>query len=228
MKTMIAIGVLCAVAAHAQIVELVPTNYALTIRSQNNTGKYWSSWHDETITTITLSNRIKTVTHTVLFEAVPYYGTKWGGPKVMEDTYWHQQIGAASYIPIGGEKVTFFAQRTNGTWIASTNHVPANAMAAEFWLPLLGGTVTIGDKYHRTITTGSTLECFGRNLSGTPQLIRIKCSAEGIPFDYLYRFEGNQRKLFTLGLQDVNTLFNSSLDAFIFDLEETSDEEAQR
>lgn len=227
MKTLIAICVICAATVQAQMVEIVPTNYVMTIRSQNNTGKFFASWHDEKITTVSLSNRIKTVTHTVLFEAVPSYGSRWGGPKAIEDTYWHQQIGAATYIPLGGQNVTYFVQRKDGTWISNTNHVPASAMQSEVWLPLLVGTVTTGDKYMRTITTGSTLECFGRNLSGTPQLIRIKCSSENIPFDYIYRFEGNQRKLFTLGLHDVNTFFNSSLDYFIFDVEETTDEEAQ-
>lgn len=227
MKLLTTIGVLCAATVQAQMVEIVPTNYVMTIRSQNNAGKLWSSWHDEKITTITLSNRIKTVTHAVLFEAVSFYGSRWGGPRVLEDTYWHQQIGAASYWPLGGEHVTCFAQRKDGTWIASTNNVPASAMQPEFWLPLLVGTLTTGDSYHRTITTGSTLECFGRNLSGTPQLIRIKCASEGVPFDFIYRFEGNQRKMFTLGLKDVNKFFNSSLDYFIFDLEATTDEEAQ-
>jgi len=202
--------------AAAQIVPLTPTNYSITIVNQNNTGRWRQSWENNSQDTISLGKRTLMFTHTVYFDSA-FSGTKFGGPKLLEDRYTYRQIGGAAYVPIGGELITFFAPRSKGGWIAATNLVPASAMVPVFWVPSFIGSVTTGDDYAHTTTTGSALECSGRNLANLPYLVRIRCAGGGNAFDLLYRFERNEYKPIKV--------HNDECPWFVFDLD-NNDEEA--
>ena len=203
------------VAATAQVVPLTPTNYITTIVSQNNSGRWFQSWTDNSSDKIVLGQRTLTFIHTVYFDAA-FSGTKFGGPKLLEDRYTYRQIGGAAYVPIVGECITFFAPRSKGGWITSTNVIEAAAMMPIFWVPSFVGTVTTGDDYFRTTTTGSILECAGRNLANMPYLVRVRCAGSGSNFDLLYRFERNEYKPIRIG---------ADYPWFVFDLD-SNDEEA--
>lgn len=220
MKPILCILAALPMCATGQVVQLVPTSYALCIRQQNNVGKLWPSWRDETRDCVTLSNRVLTFTHTVFYD-VPYMGTKWGGPKLLEDSYRYRQIGGASYVPLGGEEITFFAPRIAGGWIAQTNPVPAVAMTPIFWLPGLVGEFETGDKFRRTVTTGSALVMNGRNLQGSPYLLRVPCEPD---FCFAFAFKANERKAITLSMDTVSWFSNGDLQGFVFDLENCTDE----
>lgn len=215
------LALLLPMCAGAQTITLIPTNYSLCIRVQNNVGKYWPSWRDETRDCVTLSNRVLTFQHTVYFEGVSSWGSKWGGPKLLEDTYRYRQIGGASYLPIGGEQITFFAPRIGGGWVAQTNLVVAGQMQPVFWLPGLVGQFEEGDKYRRTMTSGSAVVLAGRNLQNAPYLLRVPCEPG---FEFAFRFEANERKQVTLGMDAANWIWNGELQGFTFDLDACEDE----
>lgn len=206
--------------ATGQVVQLMPVSYSLCIRQQNNVGKLRAHFVDDVVNKVNLTNRVLTFTHTVYFD-VPYLGTKFGGPKLLEDTFRYRQIGGASYVPIGGEEITFFAPRVGGGWIAQTNLVPAVAMAPIFWLPGLVGEFEEGDKYRRTVTTGSSLVLNGRNLQNAPYLLRVPCEPD---FCFAFRFAANERKPITLSMDTVSWFSNGDLQGFTVNLEDCTDE----
>lgn len=203
---LIALAILCAASAQAQsLISLVPTNYSVSFRTECNTGTWFPSWQETTLHTITLTNRVLTFTHVVHCKGVPVWGTALGGPKKLEDRYWYRQIGGATYWPIGGEEITYYAQ-TKAGWIAGTNVVLESDMREIWWLPEFVGTVTIGDGLQRTTTTGSALILSGRNLLGQPYLLQLPCMGAGGRLDVFWRFEAGERKQITLGAVGVEFL----------------------
>lgn len=212
---------LSALAAHAQLVQIFPTNHTLTILAQNNLGRTWADWQDSAQDRITLSNRVLTFVHTVFFDRTMFAGSRGGGPKMLEDTYRFSQLGSAAYLPIGGEEIIFYAPRANGNgWIAATNPVAAVDMVPRvFWLPSFVGTVTIGDRLSHTVTTGSPLVCFGRNIGAGPVLLRVNCASVGARFTFLNRFEQGERKMFTLGITQARAALGENLHWFSVDFE---------
>lgn len=215
MKPLILLALLSAATVNAQVIQLVPTNYTLEIRCQSNVGKWRPSWADSTFDLIVLSNRVLTFTHFVSFAGVPSYGTSGGGPFGLEDRYRYRQIGAASYLPMGGEHVTLFTRKKDGSWIAGTNLVLEADMHPLFFLPAFVGECTTGDRFTRTVTTGSPLILSARNLAGTAYLLQINCSGDGEEFLYQMRFEQGERKQITLAPP-------AGIEWLLFDLDATT------
>lgn len=217
MKTLILATLLFAATVNAQVISLVPTSYVLTVRVENNFRHWRDNWQGSSENKFTITNRTLIRSHVVSFRGVPSYGTSGGGPNRLEDRYSYRQVGAATYWPIGGEEITFFTQRKDGSWIASTNLVIEADMGGPiFFLPAFVGTLTTGDRLTRTVTTGSPLVMSGRNLLGQAYLLQIPCAGDGVTFDYFERFEAGQRKLVTLGTDN-----GSGARWFAVDLENT-------
>lgn len=217
----------------AQFIALTPTNYSLTILIQNNVGRIWSDWQTSASDDIVVGARILTYKHTAYFDRTMFAGSRVGGPKMLEDTYRYRQVGAASYKAIGGEQIVFFAPRANGNgWIAGTNIVLAADMETwVYWLPSFVGTVTTGDRYSHTVTTGSSLQMWGRNIGSGPYMLRVPCTGlGGIGFSFFYPFAKGERKLLTLGVNQVQgifaqqQIFNASVHWFMFSLDNLPEE----
>lgn len=212
MKTLILAVLLFALPAHTQVVSLFVTNYSLTIRGQNNLGKWRPSWQDSAVDSLVITNGTLTLTHTVSFAGIPSYGTAGGGPNRLEDRYVYRQTGSVSFWPIGGEEITVFVAKPH--LIAQTNIVLEADMMPLIFVPAFVGELTFGDAYSRTITTGSPLVMGGRNLAGTPWLFSLPCSGDGADFAFLLRFERGERKKVVIAP-------HNEIDWFWFDLNET-------
>lgn len=212
MKAILLLALLSAATVNAQVISLTPSNYFLRIVTQNNVGRFRDRFQDSTEHTIALTNRTLTFTHRVGFAGVPIYGIPQGGPNSLEDRYTWRQIGAASYLPVGGEEITFFVAKVTGGWIARTNIVLEADMTPIFFLPAFVGTLTTGDRLNRTVTTGSPLVMSARNLWTTPYLLQVNCGGSGEEFALFWRFEGNERRQITLAPPE-------GIEFIIFDLD---------
>lgn len=211
MKPLILLALLCAATVNAQVVSLFVTNYSLTIRGQNNLGKWRPSWQDSAVDSLVITNQMLTLTHTVSFAGTPSYGTAGGGPNRLEDRYVYRQTGSVSFWPVGGEEITIFVAKPK--LIAQTNIVLEADMMPVVFIPAFVGELATGDAYARTITTGSPLVMGGRNLAGTPWLFSLPCSGDGEDFSFLMRFERGERKKIVLSP-------HSEIDWFWFSLDE--------
>lgn len=210
MKLTILLTLLSAATAQAQVVSLFVTNYSVTIRSQNNLGKWRPSWQDSAVDSLVITNGMLTLTHTVSFAGIPSYGTAGGGPNRLEDRYVYRQTGSVSFWPVGGEEITVFVAKPK--LIAQTNFVLEVDMRPLIFIPAFVGELTFGDAYSRTITTGSPLVMGGRNLAGTPWLFSLPCSGDGVDFAFLMRFERGERKRIVLAPHSEVDWFWFSLD----------------
>lgn len=193
-----ALASLCALSAQAQM-SISPSAYSVAFTSQNNYGTIRQDWRNSSRDEIVLAAKVLTFRHIVYFSNTPLYGSKLGAPKLLEDTYYYQQIGSAGYWPIGGQAVTYFAPRKAGGWIASTNYVSRSDMVPLTWLPGVVGRFEIGDGMWRVVTSASSLNLTARNLNGSPRLLKIFCSG-GAEFVFVSRFAANETKALTLGL----------------------------
>ena len=210
MKT-IPLFLLFAPAAFAQVVQLTPTNYSMTVSVQNNLGKLASSWIAESEDRVDLGARILVVTHTAYFRGA-YSGAAGGRQLIDRSTYY--QIGGTIYRPVGAESIRLFAQKATGGWVGSTNFIPAAEMATVSWNPTVVGTITIGDRYHRIVTTASPLVLNGRNIANRPYVVRFRCASGGQGFTYDFRFDANQRREITLSVTGANSFLSDPINNY--------------
>lgn len=187
----IAVG-LWAVSAQGQVIQFWETSYRKTVTYENNLGLIWPSWYLDSKTTEALDTNGVVVNRAVYWDGATLGRLKYYAPKRIETILVYNRSAG----PINGQEIVFDRPKAA---VGVTNPIPANAMPALDWLPVVG-TEQIGNDYWRITTRGSPMVCWGRNMSTTsPYLLRIPVFVNGRWTNLLFRFEPGQSKSFTIG-----------------------------
>jgi hypothetical protein len=183
---------LWAMSAQGQVIQFWETSYSKTVIQENNMGIFWPSWEVDNKTTEVLDTNGVVLTRAVYWDGVTLGGLKHYYPKRIETILDYNRRAE----PVHGVEVSFENKKSTA---GVTNQIPASAMTALDWRPVVG-TEVIGNAFWRVTTRGSEMVFRGTNVSTTsPYLLIIPAFGNGTWTNLLFRFEPGQEKTFSLG-----------------------------
>ncbi len=196
---------LCTFSAHAQYIQVMPTNYTITTRSEINIGLFRQRWVLESEQTKTLSTGILEVVNKTWFHpsyGVAFLGSKSIAPPLLEDRASYFYTGGEYHRPLGGEHIRYAPAKFG--WQSATNPIYATNMEAYFFVPTLVGTIEEGNQNWRIQTVAPVLECHARNMGNDSRRLAFRCANWPIAFDYQFDFSPFTVKIVALGVGEAN------------------------